>query len=70
MISAGFDSHKDDPLGGFPIDDNGFGTLTKILLDVAYLNGDGRLISVLEGGYNLVSLASAIYAHLDELHKA
>jgi len=70
LISAGFDSHIDDPLGGFEIDDEGFRELTKIMLEIAGISGQGRLISILEGGYNLQSLASAVYAHIDELHKA
>ena len=70
LISAGFDSRVDDPLGGFEIDDDGFSELTKIMLEIANINGDGRLISVLEGGYNLEGLASAVHAHIDELSKA
>ena len=70
LISAGFDSRKDDPLGGFEVDDAGFRDLTKIMLEISHINGDGRLISILEGGYNLDGLAAAAYAHLDELVKA
>jgi len=70
FISAGFDSRMGDPLGRFKVDDKGFGELTKIMLEVAYIAGNGRLISVLEGGYNLEGLALAVYAHMDELSKA
>ena len=70
LISAGFDSHVNDPLGGFDLDDNAFRELTKIMLEIADIAGNGRLISVLEGGYNLSSLASAVYAHMDELRQA
>lgn len=70
LISAGFDSRIGDPLGRFKIDDNGFRELTKIMLEIANIGGDGKLISILEGGYNLKGLASAVKAHMDELSKA
>lgn len=67
LISAGFDSRIDDPLGSFEVDDEGFRELTRIMLEIADINGDGRLVSVLEGGYNTSGLASAVTAHIDEL---
>jgi len=70
LISAGFDSRIDDPLGRFKIDDKGFRELTKIMLEIAYIAGQGRLVSILEGGYNLKGLASAVQAHMEELSKA
>lgn len=70
LISAGFDSRVDDLLGRFKIDDNGFRELTKIMLEIANIAGGGKLISVLEGGYNIFGLTSAVYAHMDELVKA
>lgn len=70
LISAGFDSRTGDRLGSFEVDDNGFRELTKIMLEIAHINGNGRLISVLEGGYTLQGLASAVHAHIDELQKA
>lgn len=70
LLSAGFDSHLNDPLGGFNLDDDSFRELTKIMLEIANISGEGRLISMLEGGYNLSSLASAVYAHMDELRQA
>jgi acetoin utilization deacetylase AcuC-like enzyme len=70
LISAGFDSRIGDPLGGFKIDDEGFRELTKLMLEISYIAGDGKLVSVLEGGYNLRGLASAVYAHMDEMSKA
>ena len=69
LISAGFDSRKNDPLGGFQVDDNGFRELTRIMLAIAAVSGKGRLVSVLEGGYDLAGLASAVCAHLEELHR-
>lgn len=70
LISAGFDSRIGDPLGNFLIDDEGFRDLTKIILEIANINGNGKLISVLEGGYNLKGLSTVVSAHLDELLKA
>jgi len=69
LISAGFDSRKNDPLGGFQVDDNGFRELTRIMLAVAAFSGKGRLVSVLEGGYDLAGLAAAVCVHLDELRR-
>lgn len=70
LISAGFDSRIDDPLGSFQVDDEGFRELTRILLEIADLHAGGRVVSVLEGGYNPAGLASAVTAHVEELTKA
>ncbi len=69
FISAGFDSHRDDPLGGFLLTDDGFRELTRVMIEISDISGNGRLISVLEGGYNLDSLSSAVVAHMDELNR-
>ena len=70
LISAGFDSRIGDPLGRFKIDDNGFRELTRIMLEIANINGGGKLVSILEGGYNLIGLAISVHAHVDELSEA
>ena len=67
MISAGFDSSKDDPLGQYTLADEDFAELTSLLLEVADKHAGGRLVSVLEGGYNLKGLASAATAHVKTL---
>ncbi len=67
LISAGFDSRVDDPLGSFEVDDEGFRELTRIMVEISEISGEGRLVSVLEGGYNPSGLASAVVAHLEEL---
>jgi acetoin utilization deacetylase AcuC-like enzyme len=67
MISAGFDSRMDDPLGQFTLSDEDFAELTAITLEIARKDAGGRLISVLEGGYNLSGLASATGAHAKAL---
>lgn len=68
LISAGFDSHALDFLGGFRINDDGFRELTKIMMEIADIAGDGRLVSILEGGYNLQSIASVVMVHMEELN--
>lgn len=67
IVSAGFDSRVDDPLGQFRLTDEDFADLTGILLDIAGDHAAGRVISVLEGGYNLQGLASASAAHCRQL---
>ncbi len=67
LISAGFDSRIKDPLGQFTLEDNDFYDLTKIILNLANEYCDGRIVSVLEGGYNLGGLASASISHLKAL---
>ena len=67
MISAGFDSRINDPLGQFTLSDADFGELTAIMLDLSARYCDGRLVSVLEGGYNLEGLALASEAHVRAL---
>jgi acetoin utilization deacetylase AcuC-like enzyme len=67
LISAGFDARIDDPLGRFTLGDRDFAELTNMLLDLAAQTADGRVISVLEGGYYLQGLASAAHAHVETL---
>lgn len=64
LISAGFDSRKDDLLGNFKVTDEGFIKLTQIMMDIAHEHCQSRIVSVLEGGYNLQGLALAAEAHL------
>ncbi len=67
LISAGFDSRIEDPLGQFRLTDDDFVALTKLLLESAKTHCQGRLVSILEGGYNLRGLASAVTAHVQTL---
>ena len=69
VISAGFDSRIDDPLGQFRLTDEDFVILTRHLLEAARTHCAGRLVSVLEGGYNLAGLAQAVTAHVGELRR-
>jgi acetoin utilization deacetylase AcuC-like enzyme len=67
LISAGFDSRAGDPLGQFRLADQDFADLTRMLLDFAAGPCGGRVISVLEGGYNLSGLGAAVRSHLSQL---
>lgn len=67
LISAGFDSRIDDPLGQFRLTDDDFIALTKLLLESAKTQCQGRLVSILEGGYNIQGLASAVTHHVQTL---
>lgn len=64
FISAGFDSRIGDPLGQFTLNDQNFADLTRMMLDVASSHCRDRVVSVLEGGYNLSGLAQAAEAHV------
>jgi acetoin utilization deacetylase AcuC-like enzyme len=70
LVSAGFDSRIDDPLGDFRLTDDDFSDLTKLVVGLAKDHAEGRVISVLEGGYNLDGLASAAVAHCRSLNSA
>jgi acetoin utilization deacetylase AcuC-like enzyme len=67
LVSAGFDSRIDDPLGDFRLTDQDFADLTRLIRGIADEHADGRLVSLQEGGYNLHGLASAAVAHVGEL---
>lgn len=67
LISAGFDSRKNDPLGCFNLTDKCFETLTKISMNIASKHCSGRLLSLLEGGYNLQGNAKAAVSHIKVL---
>jgi acetoin utilization deacetylase AcuC-like enzyme len=67
LISAGFDAHRDDPLGDLYLSSEYFGEMTAILSEIANSSAKGRIISVFEGGYNLQVLRDCISIHLKEL---
>jgi acetoin utilization deacetylase AcuC-like enzyme len=67
LISAGFDSRAGDPLGRFTLTDRDFRDLTLAVMAIAERHAGGRVVSVLEGGYNLSGLASAAAAHVEAL---
>ena len=67
MISAGFDSHVNDPIGSLDLESEDFATLTEIVQGVADTHAQGRIVSMLEGGYNPAALAESVEIHLEKL---
>lgn len=67
MISAGFDAHYLDPLGGFHLQSDDYAKLTEILKQIADEHCNGKIVSVLEGGYSLQALAECAVAHVKHL---
>jgi acetoin utilization deacetylase AcuC-like enzyme len=64
MISAGFDAHADDPLAGIKLTDESYRRMTDLLLEISEKYCGGKIVSVLEGGYNLQALARSVECHL------
>ena len=67
IISAGFDSRRGDPLGGLMLEDSDFGEMTKEVMDIAERFATGRVVSMLEGGYNLETLGETVRTHVTAL---
>jgi acetoin utilization deacetylase AcuC-like enzyme len=70
IISAGFDAHRRDPLAGLALATEDFATLTRALCDAAERSCRGRVVSMLEGGYDLQALAASAAAHVRALMDA
>jgi len=64
LISAGFDAHRDDPLAGMNVTEDGYAQMTSIVRDIAERYCEGRVVSLLEGGYNFEALAHSVERHL------
>ena len=69
IISAGFDSHIDDPLGQLLLGDSDFIQMTRVVKQWANEVCKGRVVSCLEGGYNLDTLGQTVLAHVTELQR-
>ena len=67
LLSAGFDAHRSDPLGQILLSAEGYGQLTELVLQLATRHCEGRLVSLLEGGYDLEATAASVAAHLSAL---
>ena len=67
IISAGFDAHHRDPLASLTLQAEDFGWVTRKLMDVADASAGGRIVSVLEGGYDLQGLKESVAAHVTAL---
>lgn len=70
FISAGFDAHRDDPLGGMELVEADYIWATEKLADLARRRSNGRVVSMLEGGYNLTALARSVAVHVKTLMEA
>ena len=64
LISAGFDAHRDDPLAGLNVTESGYTEMTRVVREIAEASCRGRIVSTLEGGYNLLALGRSVEAHL------
>jgi acetoin utilization deacetylase AcuC-like enzyme len=67
LLSAGFDAHKNDPLAQFQLESKDFYEITKRTLELSKLYCDGKVVSILEGGYDLLALQESTKAHVDAL---
>ena len=67
LVSAGFDAHADDPLGDLLLGEDDFAWVTRLIVDAAKQHAEGRIVSVLEGGYDLPALGRSVVAHLQAL---
>jgi acetoin utilization deacetylase AcuC-like enzyme len=64
IVSAGFDAHKDDPLAGMGLTEEGYADLTRMVVSIARRHSQGRVLSCLEGGYNLHALSASVERHV------
>jgi acetoin utilization deacetylase AcuC-like enzyme len=67
LISAGFDAHTRDPLGGMEVSEEGFAAMARLLLRIARDHAQGRCAAILEGGYDLEGLQKSVVRVLDEM---
>jgi len=67
LVSAGFDTHYDDPLGGMKVTEAGFSRMTQVLMEIAETTAQGRLVLTLEGGYDVNGQGRSIKCVLKEL---
>ena len=67
FVSAGFDAHREDPLAGLKLVEADYAWVTKELVAVAAMYAKGRIVSSLEGGYNLSALGRSAAEHVREL---
>ena len=67
FISAGFDAHKEDDLGQMGLVEADYAWMTERIMEVAREHANGRIVSCLEGGYNLSALGRSVVAHVKAL---
>jgi acetoin utilization deacetylase AcuC-like enzyme len=67
LLSSGFDAHRRDPLGGMRVTEQAYGEITKRIVEAAERHGGGRVLSLLEGGYDMEGLAASVAEHVHAL---
>jgi acetoin utilization deacetylase AcuC-like enzyme len=67
FVSAGFDAHRNDPLGGLELDEDDYRWVSELIVELARGSAGGRIVSVLEGGYDLDALARSAHEHVEVL---
>ena len=70
FISAGFDAHREDLLGGMALVEDDYAWMTREMMDLAARHSNRRIVSMLEGGYNLAALGRSAVAHVRALAAA
>lgn len=68
FVSAGFDAHRDDPLGGLELVEDDYLWITGLIVNAANDYAGGKVVSILEGGYDLDALAHSVHAHIGRLN--
>jgi acetoin utilization deacetylase AcuC-like enzyme len=69
LLSSGFDAHRRDPLGGMNVTEGAYGELTRRIVECAERHCDGRLFSLLEGGYDMEGLAASVAEHVEAMNE-
>ena len=67
LLSSGFDAHRRDPLGGMRVTERAYGEITRRIVEVANRHAHGRVLSLLEGGYDMEGLAASVDEHVRAL---
>lgn len=69
LLSSGFDAHRRDPLGGMHVTERAYGEITRRIVELAEKHSGGRVLSLLEGGYDREGLAASVAEHVVELNR-
>ena len=67
LLSSGFDAHRRDPLGGMRVTEQAYGEITRRVVEAAERHSRGRILSLLEGGYDMEGLAASVAEHVNAL---
>ena len=67
LLSSGFDAHRRDPLGGMRVTEEAYGEITRRIVEAAGRLCNGRVLSLLEGGYDMEGLAASVAEHVNAL---